>query len=232
MGKGETILVVDDEPLIVEMLRDFLAAEGFEVATAADAPAARARVAAGGIGCILLDVMLPGETGFDLCRRLRETDGVPILFLSARDGDGDKIRGLGLGADDYIAKSASPGEVIARVKAVLRRARCGASTDAAGEILDFGRLTIDLPAHEVRVDGRVAPLTPREFAILRLLAAHPRRVFTRDEIYERCWGDFGDRHTVAVHIGRLREKIEAEPGRPRHLITVWGVGYRFEGERR
>ncbi|HEX5499415.1 MAG TPA: response regulator transcription factor, partial [Thermomicrobiales bacterium] len=166
-----------------------------------------------------------GQSGFETLRQLRERSAVPVLILSARDADVDKIRGLGLGADDYIVKSATPAEVVARIKAVLRRA----GTAAAPARLDFGRLVIDPAAREVWVDGEPAALTAREFDLLRLLAEHPRRVFTRDELYERLWGDYGDRHTVTVHIGRIREKIEAVPSQPALLRTVWGVGYRFEG---
>jgi DNA-binding response OmpR family regulator len=224
------VLVVDDEPAIVDLLRDFLEAAGYGVATAPDATAALAVLAARPIDCLLLDVMMPGSSGFELCRRVREERDVPILFLSARDGDPDKIRGLGLGADDYIVKSASPAEVVARVKAMLRRA--GRAAPPPNGVLDFGRLVIDVRAHEVRVDGRPVALTAREFAVLHLLAEHPRQVFTREQIFERFWGEFGDRHTVTVHIGRIREKIEADPAYPRYLVTVRGIGYRFEGERR
>ena len=231
-----TVLVVDDEPAIVELLRDFLEAEGFGVVTARDGAAALAALASAPVDCLLLDVMMPGQSGFDLCRQVRQAHDLPILFLSARDGDSDKIRGLGLGGDDYVVKSATPGEVVARVKAVLRRYRRGdeapAAAAAAPAVLDYGRLVLDVRAHEVRVDGRVVPFTAREFALLRLLAEHPRQVFTRDQLFERFWGEYGDRHTVTVHVGRIREKIEADPARPRHIVTVWGVGYRFEGERR
>jgi DNA-binding response OmpR family regulator len=148
--------------------------------------------------------------------------------LSARDADSDKIRGLGLG-DDYIVKSASPGEVLARVKAVLRRARQGRAEGPREAALDFGRLVVDVRAHEARVDGKPVPMTAREFALLRLLAEHPRQVFSRDHLFERIWGDYGDQSTVWVHIRRLREKIEVDPAQPRYIVTVWGVGYRFEG---
>jgi DNA-binding response OmpR family regulator len=179
---------------------------------------------------VLLDVMMPGQTGFEVVRRIRETRDLPVLFLSARQEDSDKIRGLGLGADDYIVKSATPAEIVARVKAVLRRYRRGeAPTPAA---LDFGRLVIDVRAREVQIDGEPVALTAREFELLQLLAEHPRQVFTREQLFERLWGEYGDRHTVTVHVGRLREKIEADPAHPRYIVTVWGVGYRFEGERR
>ena len=227
---GRTVLVVDDDEAITALMRDFLVADGFAVETAGDAKAALGTLADRPIDCLVLDVMMPGEDGFALCRRIREKSEVPILFLSARDGDVDKIRGLGLGGDDYIVKSATPAEVVARVKAVLRRHRGGRSASPA--VLDFGRLLLDVGAREVKVDGEVVPFTAREFELLLLLAENPRQVFTREQLFNRFWGEVGDRHTVTVHVGRIREKIEADPRRPRHLITVWGVGYRFDGARR
>jgi DNA-binding response OmpR family regulator len=226
-----TLLVVDDEADILDLMRDFLSAEGFAVVTAADAGSALATLDQTPIDCLLLDVMLPGASGFDLCRQIRQKSDVPILFLTARDGDADKIRGLSLGGDDYITKAASLGEVSARIRAVLRRARRG-SANYLPATLDFGRLVIDLRAHEVRVAGQVVPFTPREYRLLLLLAEHPRQVFTRDQIFAHIWGDYGERHTVTVHINRIREKIEADPSRPEYITTVWGLGYRFEGVRR
>jgi DNA-binding response OmpR family regulator len=223
-----TILIVDDEPEIVELIRDFLEAAGFAVVTAGRGEEAMVELSRGPVDCVLLDVMMPGMSGFETLRQIRARTEVPVLFLSARQGDADKIRGLGLGADDYIVKSATPGEVVARVKAVLRRAGRAA---AASTVLDFGRLVIDVTAREVRINGAPVPLTAREFDLLQLLASHPRRAFSRDELFERLWGDYGDRHTVTVHIARLREKIEEHPDEPRLLVTVRGMGYRFEGER-
>jgi DNA-binding response OmpR family regulator len=197
-----------------------------------DGAAALALLAQEPVDCLLLDVMMPGASGFEICRRIRASSDMPILFLTARDADGDKIRGLGLG-DDYIVKSASPGEVVARVKAVLRRTQRGrAVAGVSGEVLDFGRLVLDIRAHEVRVDGQPVSLTAREFALLRLLAEHPRQMFTREHLHARLWGDYADQSTVWVHIRRLREKIEEDPANPRYIVTVWGVGYRFEGARR
>ncbi|MGZ3666969.1 MAG: response regulator transcription factor [Ktedonobacterales bacterium] len=222
------VLVVDDEPVMANLMRDFLRADGFQVRTASSATEALAALEAAPVDCLLLDVMLPGQSGFDLCSRIRETSDVPILFLSALDGDMDKIRGLGLGGDDYIAKSATPAEVVARVKAVLRRARSHAPSQTTGAILDFGRFVLDLRAHEVRVGGAPIAFTAREFELLTFLASHPRQVFTREQLFARFWGSIGDRHTVTVHIGRIREKIEAFPDEPRYIVTIWGVGYRFE----
>jgi DNA-binding response OmpR family regulator len=225
-----TVLVVDDDEDIVSLMRDFLEAEGFAVATASDGPSAFAALERVPTDVVLLDVMMPGQSGFDVLRRIRESSDLPVLFLSAREEESDKLRGLGLGGDDYIVKSATPTEVVARIKAVLRRSYRGDARPA--ELLDFGRLVIDVRAHEVRVDGENVSFTPREFELLELLASHPRQVFTREQLYERLWGEFGDRHTLTVHIGRLREKIEKDPAHPRYVITVWGIGYRFEGERR
>jgi len=225
-----SVLVVDDDASIVELMGDFLEAEGFVVEIAGDGPSALATLEQTAVDCLLLDVMMPGQSGFDLCRRIRETRDVPILFLSARDTDMDKIRGLGLGGDDYIVKSATPAEVVARIKAVLRRYRGGEAVPP--EKLDFGRLVIDIRAHEVRVDGRAVAFTAREYDLLCLLAEHPRQVFTSDQLIEYLWDGVGDRHTVTVHIGRIREKIERDPNEPELVATVWGVGYRFEGTRR
>lgn len=230
MDPQPTVLVVDDEEDIVTLMRDFLEAAGYTVLTAHDGPTALDLLRREPVDCLLLDVMMPGISGFEVLRRIRETRDVPVLFLSAKQEDSDKIRGLGLGADDYIVKSATPGEVVARVKAVLRRA--GRGETPAGAVLDFGRLVIDVRAHEVRVDGEPVPFTAREFELLQLLAESPRQVFTREQLFERLWGAYGDRHTLTVHIGRLREKIEEDPANPRYIVTVWGVGYRFEGERR
>lgn len=227
MATKETVLVVDDEVAIADLMSDFLEAEGFQARTAHNSLEALAAIATLQPDCLLLDVMMPGESGFDLCRRVRETSDVPILFLSARDTDVDKIRGLGLGGDDYIAKSATPGEVVARVKAVLRRSRRGGA-ERPNTTLDFGRLVIDVRAHEARVGGAPVQLTAREFEVLAFLAQRPRQVFTREQLFERFWGEVGDRHTVTVHIGRIREKIEEYPDSPRYIVTVWGVGYRFE----
>jgi DNA-binding response OmpR family regulator len=176
---------------------------------------------------VLVDVMLPGSSGFELCRRIRESSDVPLLFLSARGDDSDKLRGLGLGADDYIVKSATPAEVVARVKAVLRRAPVNGN-GSAPETLRFGELTIDLAAHEVALGDRPVRLTARELELLRVFAEHPRQVLGRDQLFELLWGSWGDRSAVSVYVRKLREKLEADPAHPRLLVTVWGVGYRFD----
>jgi DNA-binding response OmpR family regulator len=220
------VLIVEDEEEIVELMRDFLEAEGFEVQSAATGTDAVRLLELAPADCVLLDVMLPGESGFEICRRLRRRWDVPIVFLTARAEDSDKIRGLRLGADDYVVKSATPAEVVERVKAVLRRARPRAAPDAGR--LRFGELELDLAAHEALVAGEPIRLTAKEFSLLRLFAEHPRQVFSRDHLFELLWGDFGDRSAVGVYIRRLREKVEAEPRQPRLIVTVWGVGYRFD----
>lgn len=230
MDEPTTVLVVDDEEDIVNLMRDFLEADGYRVLTAFEGTQALRTLDEQPVDCVLLDVMMPGQSGFEVLRRIRELGEVPVLFLSAKQEDSDKIRGLGLGADDYIVKSATPAEVVARIKAVLRRYQ--RSEPVVTDLLDFGRLKIDARARDVLVDGKPVPFTAREFDLLQLLAEHPRQVFTREQLYERFWGEFGDRHTLTVHISRLREKVEPDPANPRYIVTVWGVGYRFEGERR
>ena len=210
-------------------MRDFLEADGYTVLSVPDGPGALSALKANPVDLVLLDVMMPGLSGFDVLRRIRETSEVPVLFLSARHEDANKIRGLGLGADDYIVKTATPVEVVARVKAVMRRMR--RVELSAPEVFNYGRLQIDPAAREVLVDGQPVQLTAREFDLLLLLAEHPRQVFSRDQLFDRLWGAYGDRHTVTVHIARLREKLEENPAKPTMLVTVWGVGYRFEGER-
>jgi DNA-binding response OmpR family regulator len=221
---GSVVLLVEDEHEIAALMRDFLEAEGFSVLEAANAAEATAALTAAP-DCVLLDVMLPGASGFELCRQIRARSQVPVLFLSARDADADKIRGLGLGADDYIVKSATPAEVVARVKAVLRRAGPGQGHGR----LSFGRLEVDLAAHELLVAGEPVTVTAREFELLRVLVEHPRQVFSREHLFELIWGSYGDRSAVSVYVSRLREKIEHDPAEPRYIVTVWGAGYRFDG---
>jgi DNA-binding response OmpR family regulator len=221
-----TVLLVEDDPEIVGLLTDFLAVEGFGVLAAGDMPGAIAAFDSHGVDCVLLDVMLPGGSGFDVCRRIRERSDVPLLFLSARGEDDDKLRGLALGADDYVVKSATPAEVVARVKAVLRRSANGRSSERR-----FGRLVVDLGAHEARVDGQPVALTAREFELLTLFVENPRQALTRDQIFEHVWGSWGDRSTVGIYVRKLRDKLEVDPRRPQLLVTVWGVGYRFDPPR-
>ncbi len=228
MNERQTVLVVDDDVSIAALMRDFLENDGFRVLTAHDAEEAMSRFREAEANCLLLDVMMPGQDGFELCRRIRALSNVPILFLSARDDDLHKIRGLGIGGDDYIVKTASPSEVVARVKAVLRRAAAPA-VNAAPRLLDFGRLKLDVAARDVFVDGAPVSLTPKEYELLRVLSEHPGQVLTYEQLLDRFWEGVGDKHTVRVHIARLRDKIELDPEHPRYVANVWGVGYRFEG---
>ncbi|MBW7473955.1 response regulator transcription factor [Paenibacillus oenotherae] len=227
MNELKTILVVDDDQSIVELLRDFLENDNFQVEIARDAAEALAVFQQRAIHCMVVDIMMPGINGFELCRRIRAESSVPILFLSARSDDVDKIRGLTLGGDDYIVKTASPGEIVARVKAVLRRT--GSQQETGRDMLNYGGLQINLSAREVFAEGQRISLTPKEFELLRLFAEHPGHVFSYDQLLDKFWDGVGDKHTIRVHLSRLREKIESDPNAPKLLINVWGVGYRFEG---
>lgn len=227
MNGPKTVLVVDDDVSIVNLMRDFLDNEGFRVESACTAREALEVLNKTTVDCLIVDIMMPGQSGFDLCRQIRTVSEVPILFLSARDDDMNKIRGLGLGGDDYIVKTASPAEVVARVKAVLRRS--GSAQTSRKVVLDFGRLVINVTAREVKVNGQTVTLTPKEYNLLCLFAEHPRQVFTYDSLIDRFWEGVGDKHTVRVHVGRIRDKIELNPEQPELIVNVWGVGYRFEG---
>ncbi|PKR85396.1 response regulator transcription factor [Heyndrickxia camelliae] len=228
MKEEQTILVVDDDKSIVELLRDFLENEGFYVKTANNTTQAFAVLEQNTIDCIVLDVMMPGQNGFELCRQIRMKSSVPILFLSALSDDVDKIRGLALGGDDYIVKTASPGEIVARVKAVLRRS--SSQQEWNRKVLNYGRLSLDLSTREVFVDGQPISLTPKEYDLLQLFAKHPKYVFSYDQLLNKFWEGIGDKHTIRVHLSRLREKIEADPNDPQFIVNVWGIGYRFKGE--
>ncbi len=227
MNERPVILVVDDDQSIVELLRDFLENDHFQVVTANDATQAWTAFQMNTIDCIILDIMMPGQNGFDFCRRIRTESNVPILFLSARSEDVDKIRGLTLGGDDYIVKTASASEIVARVKAVLRRT--GTQQSNTVHVLDYGRIKLDLSTREVFVAGTNVLLTPKEYELLRLFAEHPRQVFTYDQLLAKLWDGIGDKQTIRVHLSRLREKIELDPNQPQYLTNVWGIGYRFEG---
>ncbi|MHB0869070.1 MAG: response regulator [Chloroflexota bacterium] len=228
-----TVLVVDDEEKLVELVEGYLRREGFDVLTALDGPAALDLARTKQPDLVLLDVMLPGLDGIEVCRRLRQFSDAYVLMLTARSEEIDKIVGLSVGADDYLTKPFSPRELVARVRAMLRRPRSG--IDAGGGIpspMRFGDLVIDPGRHEVTRRGEPAPLTAREFALLAAMAAHPGLVFTRSQLLERVWGDgYYDDHVVDVHVANLRKKLEDDPANPRYVQTVRGVGYRFEGRR-
>ncbi|HEU5086524.1 MAG TPA: response regulator transcription factor [Roseiflexaceae bacterium] len=225
---GETILVVDDEPTIVEVVELYLQREGYRVITAADGPGALALAAERKPDLIVLDLMLPGLNGFEITQRLRANGHIPIIMLTARGEEADRIVGLELGADDYVTKPFSPREVVARVKAVLRRMAAAAATPA--QVLTLGALRLDVDARTVTLGDQPIMLTVREFDLLMFLMRHPGQVFTREQLLDHVWGYTfaSDMSTVTVHIRRLREKIEADPARPALLQTVWGVGYKLE----
>jgi DNA-binding response OmpR family regulator len=223
------VLIVEDDPTVAEVVTRYLEREGFAVDCVADGRDALERTDANLPDLVVLDIMLPGLDGLEVCRRLRSRAPIPVVMLTARGSEEDRVLGLDLGADDYVAKPFSPRELTARVKAVLRRA--GSSLDEVDQTgsLEYDGLSIDLGAREARVRGDLATLTAREFELLAFLAGRPRQVFRRDELLERVWGyTYGDTSTVTVHIRRLREKIEDDPSAPRRIITVWGVGYRFD----
>jgi two-component system alkaline phosphatase synthesis response regulator PhoP len=223
-----TVLVIDDEPNIVDLVRSYLEQDGFRVLAAADGLSALDLVRAERPEVVVLDVMLPGLDGVEVCRRLRAFSDAYVVMLTARTEEIDRIVGLSVGADDYVAKPFSPRELVARVKAMLRRPRGAGGTADAPPVRTFGRLTVDEARHEVSRDGQPIALTAREFALLVALAAHPGRVFTREQLLERVWGDaYYDDHVVDVHVANLRKKIEDDAAAPRFVETVRGVGYRL-----
>lgn len=226
---GQHILVVDDEPQVLEVLKLYLTRDGFRVSTANDGAAALSAFETHTPDLVMLDLMLPKLDGLEVFKRLRAKHAVPIIMLTARGDEVDRVLGLELGADDYIVKPFSPREVVARVKNVLRRAASPAD-DGADKPITHGDLRIDPRTHTVHVNGKPIELTSKEFDLLYFLARHPSQVFTRAQLLDKVWGYefFGDASTVTVHIRRLREKIEAKPAEPRYLATVWGVGYKFE----
>jgi DNA-binding response OmpR family regulator len=223
------VLIVEDDRTVAEVVTRYLEREGFTVETVGDGQEALARAHAQPPDLVVLDIMLPGLDGLEVCRRLRSRAPIPVVMLTARGSEEDRVLGLDLGADDYVSKPFSPRELTARVKAVLRRAGSPlGDIDHAGTIEHDG-LQLDLGAREARVRGELATLTAREFELLAFLAQRPRQVFRRDELLEHVWGyTYGDTSTVTVHIRRLREKIEDDPSTPRRITTVWGVGYRFD----
>ncbi|MPZ91210.1 MAG: response regulator [Actinobacteria bacterium] len=222
------VLLVEDDETVSEVVERYLEREGFRVEVVSDGADAVSRFDEK-VDVIVLDIMLPSMDGLEVCRRLRSTSAVPIIMLTALGEESDRIMGLELGADDYLAKPFSPRELTARVKSVLRRAAGTLAPQVAQGELKAGAITLNLDAHEVAVAGDPIVLTSREFELLAWLMTHPKRVFTREELLERVWGySYGDKSTVTVHVRRLREKIEADPAQPRHVATVWGLGYRFD----
>lgn len=230
MQSGATrVLVVDDEPTVREVVVGYLRRDGHEVSEAADGPSALALLEAEDFDLVVLDMMLPGVNGLDILRRIRSTGDMPVIMLTARAEESDRVAGLELGADDYVVKPFSPRELAARVNGVLRRAapKAPVTTDR----LEFDGLVVDHRAREVTLAGELVELTPKEFDVLAHLAGAPRQVFSRADLLRDVWQsspEWQDPATVTVHVRRIRNKIEADPEHPRWITTVWGVGYRFE----
>jgi DNA-binding response OmpR family regulator len=223
------VLVVDDDPNVAEVVQRYLERDGFRVEVVADGLLALERALADLPDLMVLDLMLPGLDGLEVCRRLRAVAPVPVIMLTAKGAETDRIVGLDLGADDYMSKPFSPRELASRVKAVLRRAAAPLARTELPTTLSAGGIDVDVSARQATLHGEPIPLTAREFDLLAHLMRHPRRAFRREELLEAVWGwTYGDTSTVTVHVRRLREKIEADPATPEHLTTVWGVGYRFE----
>ena len=224
------VVVVEDDMAIADVVVRYLEKEGFRVDAFHHGGEALDALLADPPDLVVLDLMLPGVDGAELFRRLRALAPVPVVMLTARGDETDRVIGLEMGADDYVTKPFSPRELVARVKAVLRRAQGAVERVDAGAspLLTAGDLEVDVAAREARRNGGVLSLTAREFELLAFLMRNPNTAFRREELLERVWGyTFGDTSTVTVHVHRLREKVEDDPGEPRHLVTVWGVGYRF-----
>ncbi|EIV94243.1 response regulator transcription factor [Frankia sp. QA3] len=222
------LLVVEDEESFSDALSFMLEREGFEVGVVADGPSALAEFDRRGADLVLLDLMLPGLSGTEVCRTLRTRSSVPIIMLTARDSEIDKVLGLELGADDYVTKPFSARELVARIRAVLRRR--SEAEEVAEATLEAGPVRMDVERHVVTVDGNAVTLPLKEFELLEMFLRNAGRVLTRGQLIDRVWGSdyVGDTKTLDVHVKRLRTKIEREPGNPRHLVTVRGLGYKFE----
>lgn len=225
------ILLVEDEESIAELEKDYLELSDFEVTIANDGRGGLEQALSQDFNMIILDLMLPGMDGFEICRQVREKKDIPILMVSAKKDDIDKIRGLGLGADDYITKPFSPSELVARVKAHLARyERLVGSNQMKNEVVEIRGIRIDKTARRVYVNEEEKVLTTKEFDLLTFLASNPNRVFSKDELFTKIWDmdSVGDIATVTVHIKKIREKIEYDSSKPQYIETIWGVGYRFK----
>ena len=225
------ILIVEDEEAIADLEKDYLELSGFEVEVANDGETGLKKALENDYDLIILDLMLPGVDGFEICRQVRDEKNTPIIMVSAKKDDIDKIRGLGLGADDYITKPFSPSELVARVKAHMARYdRLVGSAVEENKVIDIRGLKIDTTARRVWVNGEEKPFTTKEFDLLTFLASHPNHVYTKDELFSEIWDmeSIGDIATVTVHIKKIREKIEFDTSKPQYIETIWGVGYRFK----
>ncbi|MBO5199360.1 MAG: response regulator transcription factor [Lachnospiraceae bacterium] len=228
---GKKILIVEDETAIAELEKDYLELSGFEVAIASTGDVGLSRALKEDFNLVVLDLMLPGLDGFEICRQIREVKNIPILMVSAKKDDIDKIRGLGLGADDYMTKPFSPSELVARVKAHLARyERLIGSGVKENEIIEIRGIKIDKTARRVYINGEEKTFTTKEFDLLTFLAENPNHVFTKEELFQKIWDmeSIGDIATVTVHIKKIREKIEVNTSKPQYIETIWGVGYRFK----
>jgi len=223
------ILIIEDDKSIAELERDYLELNGFEVTICEDGEKGLEEALGGSCDLILLDLMLPGADGFEICRKVREKHNTPIIIVSAKHEDIDKIRGFGLGADDYMTKPFSPGEMVARVRAHLNRYERLIGS-GKNEIIEIRGLKIDRTARKVWVNGEEKNLTAREFDLLAFLASNPNHVYSREELFREIWGmeSVGDIATVTVHIKKVREKVELNSAKPQYIETIWGVGYRFK----
>ena len=225
------ILIVEDEEAIADLEKDYLELSGFQVEVATDGETGLKRAMEGEFDLYILDLMLPGVDGFDICRQIRNEKNTPIIMVSAKKDDIDKIRGLGLGADDYMTKPFSPSELVARVKAHLARYdRLTGSAMEANKIIEIRGLKIDTTARRVWVNGEEKTFTTKEFDLLTFLASHPNHVYTKEELFRESWDmeSIGDIATVTVHIKKIREKVELDTSNPQYIETIWGVGYRFK----
>lgn len=225
------ILIVEDEESIAELEKDYLELSGFEVETERDGNLGLERALADDFDLLILDLMLPGADGFEICKKVREVKNLPILMVSAKKDDIDKIRGLGMGADDYMTKPFSPSELVARVKAHLARyQRLVNSNVKENDIVEIRGIKIDKTARRVWINGEEKNFTTKEFDLLTFLAENPNHVFTKEELFREIWDmeSIGDIATVTVHIKKLREKIEFDTAKPQYIETIWGVGYRFK----
>ena len=225
------ILIVEDEEAIADLEKDYLELSGFEVEVANDGETGLEKALNEDFNLFILDLMLPGVDGFEICRQVRDKKNTPIIMVSAKKDDIDKIRGLGLGADDYMTKPFSPSELVARVKAHLARyERLVGSAAEANKIIEIRGLKIDTTARRVWVNGEEKNFTTKEFDLLTFLASHPNHVYTKDELFSEIWDmeSIGDIATVTVHIKKIREKIEMDTANPQYIETIWGVGYRFK----
>lgn len=225
------ILIIEDEEAIADLEKDYLELSDFDVTIEHDGEAGLKQALSGDYGLIILDLMLPGMDGFEVCKHIREKKDVPVIMVSAKKDDIDKIRGLGLGADDYLTKPFSPSELVARVKAHLSRySRLVGNNAKKNDIIEIRELKIDKTARRVFIDGVEKPFTTKEFDLLTFLAENPNHVFSKEELFRQIWNmeSVGDIATVTVHIKKIREKIEYDTSNPQYIETIWGVGYRFK----